>query len=78
MQDSAARALWLLARGDRRCLSAQAGQLACDPAELAQAAIRLLEAAEAQEVGSAEAPPASTWRHTSLAACPLCPAGPAP
>lgn len=49
VQDSAARALWLLARGDRRCLSAQAGQLACDPAELAQAAIRLLEAAEAQE-----------------------------
>ncbi|KAL4451624.1 hypothetical protein ABPG75_007286 [Micractinium tetrahymenae] len=49
VQDAAARALWLLAKRERACLSGQAGQLGCDPAELAKALIRLLEVAEAQE-----------------------------
>ncbi|KAL4433412.1 hypothetical protein ABPG77_010265 [Micractinium sp. CCAP 211/92] len=49
VQDAAARALCLLASGDQACLSGQAGQLGCDPIDLAKALIGLLEAAEAQE-----------------------------
>lgn len=51
-QDAAARLLWLLARGERRCLATAEGQLGCEPLALAQVLSRLLEMAEeARRVG---------------------------
>ncbi|PSC76977.1 peptidase S8 [Micractinium conductrix] len=47
-QDAAARLLWLLARGERRCLATAEGQLGCEPLALAQVLSRLLEMAEEQ------------------------------
>lgn len=55
MQDAAARALWLLARGDDGRLCVESSQLGCDLEDLAKALISLLEAAEAQEVRPAGA-----------------------
>ncbi|PRW20948.1 peptidase S8 isoform A [Chlorella sorokiniana] len=49
LQDSAARALWLLIKGDRKCLAREEGLLGCDPLQLAGQLIALIETAEAEE-----------------------------
>ena len=51
MQDVAARALWLLAKDQRQCLSAEGGQLGCDAVALAGVLAQLIEVAGAEEVG---------------------------
>lgn len=50
LQDAAARALWLLVKGDKKCLAAEEGLLGCDPLQLAGQLVGLIEAAEAEEV----------------------------
>ena len=50
MQDVAARALWLLAKDQRQCLSVQEGQLGCDAAALAGVLAQLIELADAEDV----------------------------
>lgn len=50
LQDAAARALWLLAKGDKKCLGPDAGLLGCEPLHLAKALAGLIEVAEAEEV----------------------------
>lgn len=50
LQDSAARALWLLIKGDKKCLAREQGLLGCDPLQLAGQLVALLETAEAEEV----------------------------
>lgn len=51
VRDAAVRALWLLVKGDKKCLAGEEGLLGCDPSALAGQLIALIEAAEAEEVG---------------------------
>ena len=50
LQDSAARALWLLIKSDKKCLAREEGLLGCEPLQLAGQLIALIETAEAEEV----------------------------
>lgn len=50
LQDSAARALWLLIKSDKKCLAREEGLSGCDPLQLAGQLIALIETAEAEEV----------------------------
>ena len=51
VQDVAARALWLLAKDDKKCLAAEQGLLGCEASALARMLVQLIEVADAEEVG---------------------------
>ncbi|EFN56036.1 hypothetical protein CHLNCDRAFT_145475 [Chlorella variabilis] len=54
VQDVAARALWLLAKDDKKCLAAEQGLLGCEASALARMLVQLIEVADAEEARQRE------------------------